>query len=259
MPLKRIERPDLGLVWYEFDRPGLRNGLLTRLGGTSQGPFAGLNLGSTVGDSLAAVASNHARVFAAFGLRRSDVVSPHQVHGRRVAAVSADDGGTVIAETDALITAQPGLALLLRFADCTPVLLYDPVRHVAGLAHAGWRGVVAGVVPETVHALTTQFGTAPADLWAGIGPTIGHDHYAVGADVVDAVRATLPPHSSVASRVGEEWHLDLPEAVSAQLRMVGVTTIERSGFCTACRTEEWYSHRAEGGNTGRFGVVAVLG
>lgn len=175
-----------GLVWYRFAGPGpaFEHALVTRLGGVSAPPFAALNLGSTVGDDPAAVAENHHRLWDALALSPEQVVSPHQVHGKRVAQVSTARGGCVIAETDAFITATPGLALLLRFADCTPVLLYDAMQRAAGLIHAGWRGVAAGVVPATVQAMTGAFGTRPATLWAGIGPAIGPEHYEVGREVV---------------------------------------------------------------------------
>jgi hypothetical protein len=185
-------------------------------------------------------------------------VSPHQVHGAHVATADRRDGGSVIPATDALVTNQPGLALLLRFADCVPVLFYDAVHHVIGLAHAGWRGVAAQVVPAALAHLTATFGTDPSDLWAGIGPSICSDHYAVGDAVVDAVQATLPPGAQVAFRRADQWTLDLPGAIHAQLTALGVRAIDHAGICTACRTDEWYSHRSEGGRTGRFGALIVL-
>ncbi len=249
-----------GLAWYTFNRPAasFRHGLITRQGGASQGPFAALNLGSTVGDDPAAVRKNHDRLFAAWSLTRAQVVSPHQVHGSHVACVTHNDGGQLIPQTDALITAARGLALLLRFADCTPVLFYDPEHHVAGLAHAGWRGVAAGVIPATVRALQTTFGSRPPALWAGIGPAISALHYEVGAEVVTAVREAVPADIPIATPDGERWRLDMARAVTAQLHAAGVQNIELSGFCTASNTAEWYSHRAEAGKTGRFGVLVML-
>jgi hypothetical protein len=247
-------------VWYRFQRPGgpFRHAILTRLGGASRGAFEALNLGSTVGDDPEAVAENHRRVFDALGFEPDRVVSPYQVHGCHVARVDGSHGGRVIPETDALITDTPGLGLLLRFADCVPVLLYDPDHRAAGLAHAGWRGTAAGVIPACVRAMTAAFGTRPRHLWAGIGPAIGPDHYEVGMEVVDAVRATLPNGVEVAERRGDRWYLDLPGAVAAQLDASGVGTVTPSGLCTACNTDKWYSHRAEDGRTGRFGVIVGL-
>jgi hypothetical protein len=249
-----------GLVWYTFDGPppAFHHALVTRLGGVSVGHAASLNLGSTVGDDPWAVVENHRRLFAALDVDPQRVVTPHQVHGARVARVGEAQGGQVIPETDALVTDEPGVALLLRFADCIPVLFYDPVHHAAGLAHAGWRGTAAGVVDATVRAMGESFGSRPSDLWAGVGPAIGPDAYAVGQEVVDAIKATLPPGVSAAERRGEQWYLDLPGAVAAQLRAAGVGRVEPSGLHTAGHTEEWYSHRAEKGRTGRFGALAML-
>lgn len=249
-----------GLAWYTFDGPGrsFQHALVTRLGGVSEGDFAALNLGSTVGDDPAAVTENHRRLRKAFSLDADQVVSPHQVHGRNVVQVGAAQGGTIVAQTDALITAEPGVALLLRFADCTPVLFYDPEHHAAGLAHAGWRGTAAGVVPATVKAMQAHFGTEPGALWAGIGPAIGPAHYAVGPEVISAIERTLPDTASVTERRDGEHFLDLPGAVAAQLHALGVGHVEASGIYTSDRTDEWYSHRVENGRTGRFGVLVRL-
>ncbi len=254
-----------GLVWYAFAGPGrdsapggFRHACFTRLGGVSAGQWSTLNLGSTVGDDPRAVQENHRRIFDAFGIARAQVVSPHQVHGRNVVRVGVEAGGTVIPATDALITDAPGVALLLRFADCVPVLFYDPVRRAAGLAHAGWRGVAAGVVPATVQAMAAAFGSRPEDLWAGIGPAIGPQHYSVGVEVVEAIQAALPEGAQAATYREGRWMMDLPAALEAQLRAVEVTQVEQSGLCTASRVDEWYSHRAEEGRTGRFGVLVML-
>ncbi len=259
-PLERVSPPGPSPVWYRFAGPegSFRHAMLTRLGGTSQGPFEALNLGSTVGDDPNAVAENHRRVFRALGVARERVVSPCQVHGNHVARVDTADGGRVIPETDALITDEPGLGLLLRFADCVPVLFYDPEHQAVGLAHAGWRGTAAGVVLACVRAMTVAFGTHPQNLWAGIGPGIGPDHYQVGVEVVGAVRATIPAAVNVAEKRGDRWYLDLPGVVAAQLDAAGVRNVMASDICTACRTDEWYSHRAEDGTTGRFGVIVWL-
>lgn len=260
--LRRVEKR--GVVWYTFTRPkpAFTHAILTRQGGASLGPFAALNLGGTVGDDPDLVAENHRRVYAALAIADNAVVSPYQIHGNRVARVDVEDGGHVIPETDALITNTPGVVLLLRFADCVPVLFYDPVHHAAGLAHAGWRGVAAQVVPATVRAMVSAFDTQPQDLWAGIGPSIGPDHYAVGPEVVEAITTTLQAGDAAKMGIAQQrtgqWYLDLPGAVRAQLKQSGVGTVDTAGICTACNTHEWYSHRAESGRTGRFGVTAML-
>lgn len=249
-----------GLAWYAFDGPGHRfqHALVTRLGGVSEGAYASLNLGSSVGDEPAAVRENHRRLFEVFGLDTTQVISPYQVHGRHVVRVNRAHGGTTIPETDALITNESHTALLMRFADCTPVLFYDAPHHAAGLAHAGWRGTAAGIVPATIDAMRAAFSTEPGELWAGIGPAIGPEHYAVGPDVVEAMSQTVPDPSTITERRNEEIYLDLPGAVQAQLEAAGVGHIEASQLYTGACTTEWYSHRMEKGHTGRFGVLIGL-
>ncbi len=256
--MERITRQ--GLTWYTFSEVSkkFRHALLTRRGGVSHPPYASLNLGHTVGDLRHAVAENHRRMRQALGISQGQIVSPHQVHRKRVVAVTSADGGKIIPACDALITDEPQVALLLRFADCTPVLFYDPVHHVAGLGHAGWRGVAANIVEAIVSAMEKTYGSRPQDLWAGIGPAIDQELYEVGTEVVTQVKAALPPDAQVFTRQHDRWHLDLAGAVAAQLHASGVGHVEPSHLHTASNTEEWYSHRAERGWTGRFGVLVML-
>lgn len=251
-----------GILLYRFadlqEAAGVRHGILTRIGGVSRGAYATLNLGHTVGDDLAAVEENHRRALGIFGLQPHRVVSPYQVHGARVGLVGRAHLGTVQPATDALVTQEAGVPLLMRFGDCAPVLLFDPVRRAIGMAHAGWRGIVAGSVTATVRAMEQRLGCCPADIWAGIGPTIGHCCYEVRAEVADAVEAACPAGAHVVHRFDGHIHVDLPAAVRAQLRACGVERIEEAGLCTACRVDEFFSHRAENGRTGRFGILLEL-
>ncbi|MBC7226807.1 MAG: peptidoglycan editing factor PgeF [Thermoflexales bacterium] len=250
-----------GIVFYQFeelDGAGLTHAFLTRLGGVSQGPYATLNLGHTVGDDLAAVQENHRRVFALFGVDRGQVVSPYQVHSAHIRPVGREHGGTVQNSTDGLLTTTPGLMLLFRFADCVPLLLWDPAHRAVGLVHAGWRGVANGVVRAAVEAFVRHVGSYPGDLWAGIGPAIGPCCYRVGPEVIERVaQAVHLPPDRVHHR-DDGLYLDLPGTVQAALEALGVHRIEASGICTACHTDEWFSHRAEGGRTGRFGALVML-
>ncbi len=250
-----------GVVLYRFEGlagAGVTHAAFTRLGGVSQGPFATLNLGSTVGDDPEAVKENHQRALKALGLRREQTVSPYQVHSANVRRVGRAELGTIQQETDGLLTAEPGVALLFRFADCAPLILFDPVRRAVGLLHAGWRGAANGVARAGVQAFVEHVGSRPADLWVGIGPTIGPCCYQVGAEVAQAVERACPAGAQVVQRQDGALYLDLPAALKAQLLAAGVETVELSGLCTACRTDEWFSHRGERGRTGRFGVVVML-
>lgn len=257
--------PFQSLVYYQFTSfglyPGLRHGIFTRLGGHSKPPWDSLNTGHSVGDDPAAVDANHLLICQALGLEAlgfESIVSPHQVHGATVGIVDAHDRGTVRPATDALVSQAPDLLLLLRFADCTPIMLYDPQKQVIGLAHAGWRGTVLKIVGRTVATMVDRFSSHPSDIIAGIGPAIGPCCYEVGQEVADAANDAFPHTPGVLARQPNgRWHFDMWAANRSQLEEMGVRQIETAGICTACHTDEWFSHRAEGGQTGRF--AAALG
>ncbi len=249
------------LVTYQFDSlpvECLSHTVFTRLGGISRPPFATLNVGNSVGDDPAATAENHARIYQHMRIQADQVVTGQQVHGNHVVAVTPQDRGRVCPKTDALVTAFPNLALMLRFADCQPILLYDPARHALGLIHAGWRGLAQGVVRRAIETMRRTFGSDPRDLVAALGPAIGPCCYEVGDNVATAMGYVLPNWRRVMQRDGSKWRLDLPAANAQQLADTGVAHIEEAGICTSCHNDEFYSHRAENGVTGRFAVVAYL-
>jgi polyphenol oxidase len=256
--LKRQSTKDL--VYYQFDdldsHPDLYHGVFTRLGGVSRAPYESLNLARSVGDDAPAVAENNRRMLAVFDTTPDRATTAWLTHGRLVAVMTRADAGSYRQGYDAIITRERGLALTMRFADCVPILFFDPIQRAIGLAHAGWRGVAENVIAATVEALCQNFGSNPHDLWAGIGPCIGADRYRVGQDVIDLVTPACPPQAPIVLRRPDgSLHLDLNAAVTAQLQTCGVEHIEDSALCTASHTAEWFSHRAENGRTGRFGVV----
>lgn len=251
-----------GLPTYRFESLGgedLVHAVFTRLGGVSQGPFATLNVGHTVGDDESAVLENHARIYDYLDLSAERTTSPHQVHGSHVAIITARNTGRTVANTDGLVTHLPGVALLLRFADCVPILLYDPAHHALGLVHAGWRGAAQAIARRAVETMQDAFGTRPRDLIAGLGPAIGPCCYTVGDTVAAAMGYALPDWQQVLRPDGELWRFDLPGANAQQLHAAGVRQIEQADLCTACHSDEFFSHRAEKGRTGRFAVAAYLG
>lgn len=256
-----LRQVNSGLVTYRFDSlpaESLSHAVFTRLGGVSQGPFATLNVGSSVGDDPAAVAENHTRICQHMGITASRVATGHQVHGNQVALVSGEDGGRAFPNTDGIVTTVPGLGLMLRFADCQPILLLDPARHALGLIHAGWRGLAQGVAYRAVEAMQRAFGSDPRDLVAALGPAIGPCCYVVGDNVAAAMGYALPNWRHVLKQEGSGWRFDLPAANAQQLAAAGVFHIEQAGICTSCHNDEFYSHRAENGRTGRFAVLAYL-
>jgi polyphenol oxidase len=259
--LKRVAHDQL--AYYQFDdlaaSPAVYHGVFTRVGGVSRAPFESLNLSRSVGDDPLAVTENNRRMLAAFDVKPDQAATAWLVHGRSAAVVDRADAGHFRQGVDAIITRERGLALTMRFADCTPIVLYDAVRGAIGLAHAGWRGVAVNVAAAAIEALRAAFGSEPSELWAGIGPCIGVEQYRVGAEVMAAVAAACPPDAPIEQRQPDGCsHLDLNAAVGAQLRACGVTHIEDARLCTATHTVEWFSHRAEHGRTGRFGLVIGL-
>ena len=249
-----------GLAYYQFDTlpaAELRHGVFTRLGGVSTGQYSSLNLSRSTGDTLEPVRENRRRMLAALDLFPEHALTSWLVHGRRVRLVTKDDLGQDDIHADAMVTNTPGLALTLRFADCVPILFHDPVRRAIGIAHAGWMGIVGGVLPATVETMTAAFGSDPHDLCACVGPSIGPDKFEVGEDVAAKIQAAVS-ENVILHPQGAKPHIDLWRAADAQLRAAGVGNVEIAGLCTAGNTHEWFSHRAEHGKTGRFGVVIAL-
>ncbi|MGH2523949.1 MAG: peptidoglycan editing factor PgeF [Anaerolineales bacterium] len=243
-----------------FDNTDVMHGVFARHGGVSTGPYASLNLSVSTGDSLDNVRANRERAFRALGRAPASVADLWQVHSAEVVRADSPRGaGEHLGKADALVTNRPGVTLFLRFADCVPVLLVDPCRQVIGLAHAGWKGTLAKIVAATVQAMVEHYGSRPADIWAGIGPSIGPCHYEVGPEVVEQTWAGFGAHADelLAPR-DSRYHLDLWAANARVLREAGIERIESSHLCTACRTDEFFSHRGERGRTGRFGALIGL-
>jgi YfiH family protein len=249
-----------GIPYYSFEalakHEEIINAVFTRIGGVSRPPFAELNVGHLVGDELAAVETNHRLIYQILGLSSKEVVTGHQVHGTVAAMVGPDDGGNVIPTTDSLITSTPGMNLMLRFADCLPIFLYDPERRAIGLAHAGWRGTAAKAAQRMVTMMVDGFGSDPTKMIAGLGPAIGSCCYEIGAEVAESLKASLKDWDIAIRRSKQNTLcLNLWEANRQQLMEAGIREIEVSQICTACHTDEFFSHRAERGRTGRFAVV----
>jgi hypothetical protein len=200
-------------------------------------------------------------MYAALGVRDSRACTVWQVHSADVVLANAPvRGRRWLAAADALMTDRPDTPLAMRFADCTPILIVDPVRGAIGMAHAGWRGTVLGVSANLVRAMVEAYGCRPADMQAGIGPAIGPERYQVGEEVVEAARAYFGATDGLIRRSPADGtaYFDLWAANRLDLERAGVEQIEVAGLCTATRTDLFFSHRAERGRTGRFGAVLSL-
>ena len=251
-----------GLTYYQFERlNGVTHGVFTRLGGVSAAPFNSLNLGGSVGDDPTCVRENHMRMYDALGVDDARSCSVWQVHG--VEVVIADRSvreQTSFIHADGMITDRYDTPLSMRFADCTPILLHDPVQGVIGMAHAGWRGTVKGMAAGIIGAMMKTYGCKPVNIVAGIGPSISVERYQVGAEVIDAARAYFGDIDGLVriDPTDGTSYFDLWAANARDLQHVGVEQIEITDICTAQRTDEFFSHRAEKGKTGRFGAVICM-
>ena len=262
-----FHQPD-SIRYYTFESlgdAGVIHAVFTRRGGVSPTPWNSLNLGGTVGDDGSRVTENRRRAFQALGRDIMSMADVWQVHGNEV--VCYDDPrplNTPHPRADAILTDKPHITLLMRFADCVPILLYDPVRRVAGMAHAGWQGTVKRTAATAVQAMQTRYGSQPENILAAIGPSIGAHHYPVGPEVIAQVRLAFGKDALafLPGEVGEApdhaVQFDLWSANRLALEQAGVRRIEISGICTACHPEDWYSHRGDVGKTGRFGAMMAL-
>lgn len=229
------------LVWPALEAAGVHSFVTTRLGGVSQGPYKSLNLGLHVGDDDAAVIENRRRAAQALGVALEDLVFCNQTHGREVATVGREDRGRgafgvadAIEGTDALVTAERGVGLVMMAADCSPLVLADPVAGVVGCVHSGWRGTVARVSAAAVDAMVAV-GASPGRIVAAIGPTVAAAGYQVGPEVAATVAETFgAAMAAELLRPDDEgrWRLDLLAANEAVLVDAGVPPeqIHRSGF-----------------------------
>lgn len=236
----------------------------TRFGGVSEGALASLNLGVHRGDRPANVWENYRRLGAAVGFNAKNTVFTKQVHSDIVQRVGRQDCGRglvfpVEEARDGLVTDEPGVALTIFSADCTPVLLFDPVARAIGAAHAGWRGTAAGIAARTVEAMRREFGCRPENLRAAIGPCISQCCFETDSDVPEAMLAALGAEAQSAIRpVGEKYYVDLKRLNALWLRRAGVTKIDISCDCTACQPQRFWSHRRVGNQRGSLAAVIML-
>ncbi len=236
----------------------------TRLGGVSTGDQASLNLALCAGDTMEHVTRNLEILAQELGFDLSGLVMTHQIHSDIVRSVTAQDAAGLChrdyPDCDALVTATPGVALLVFTADCTPVLLYDPVTGAVGAAHAGWRGTAQDIAGKCAAAMAEQFGCRPADIRAAIGPNIGPCHFETDGDVPQAMLAAYGVEAEpYIEKRGEKYHVDLKGLNALSLRRAGVEHIEISDACTCCQSGRFWSHRATAGRRGSQGAVIVCG
>ena len=234
----------------------------TRLGGVSTGIFDSLNLSLNRGDEQANVVENYRRVGEVLGFTPEDVVNARQIHSDIVRVVTHTDHTSLCHRDypwcDALVTNEPGVALMIFTADCTPLLFHDPVTGAVGAAHAGWRGTASAIGGKTVEAMVREFGCDPKNIHAAIGPNIGPCCFQTDGDVPQAMLESYGPEAQAwICPDGDKYYVNLKELNALALRRAGVTQIEISTECTMCQHHRFWSHRYTRGQRGSQGAIIL--
>ncbi len=238
----------------------------TREGGVSEGPFASLNLGRSVGDDPERVAENARRFAGGLGLTAGQLVSANQVHGETIVEVAGARPGPevprAVADADGLVTRARGVALGIRTADCVPVLIHAPDVGAIAAVHAGWRGAVVGIAGRAVARLKELYGADPRRMVAAIGPHIRSCCYEVGLDVARRFEERFGPGVAAPSGEGRQSvRLDLEESNRRALVEAGIPAenLDALPDCTCCDAKRFFSHRRDQGRSGRhLSIIALV-
>ncbi|PWM68281.1 MAG: peptidoglycan editing factor PgeF [Eubacteriales Family XIII. Incertae Sedis bacterium] len=243
----------------------------TRLGGKSACGIEGMSPDPWKGQPIETVIANCRVLGEAAGFNPEDMYITSQVHGDNIKRVSKEERGTglflpVKVDADALITDEPNVALTIRTADCTPILIYDPVRRAIGAAHAGHKGTALDIAGKTVRRLAEEYGSNPQDMHAAIGPCISKCCFETDIDVPEAMRSVLgdAAESAIAEKVtpekGLKYFVDLKAINRMLLMRAGIKSenIEISEHCTYCESDLFWSHRRMGALRGSLAAVIML-
>lgn len=266
-----IQNDHHGLIYYtapalsSFEK--VKHGFSTRLGGVSLGALSSLNLGRSRNDEPARVRENYRRYGDALGMNLERIVMCQQVHSDTVRVVTEEDAFLDLYEPtrfegDGLITNCPGLTLAVFYADCIPVLLYDPICGVIAAVHSGWRGTSLGIAKKAVRQMSEAFGSRPETIQAAIGPGIGPCCFETHDDVPSAMLKSLGESISpfIVSLPNGKYQVDLKEIIAHCLRSVGLLSehISVSDLCTGCHLDQFWSHRKLGDQRGNQAAFIQL-
>lgn len=270
------------LRFHAFDEIGdVKAYFSTRLGGVSEGIYESMNLSFTRGDDPAAVRENYRRILDAWEVKEEELVFSDQIHKTDLWIVGASDCQGLegkISETDGLLTDEKDVALVTSFADCVPIFLVDPVKHVIANVHSGWRGTVGLIGSKAVRAMKSRFGCDSENIIAVIGPSICQQCYEVGEDVVSQILSLLQdPAIKDAMEEYAEYNHTVPDVLSSsgyagkyQLNLwvlnqlvliasgLSYHNIHVSGVCTCCHSDIFFSHRASQGKRGNLHGLLML-
>ncbi|MBR7142960.1 MAG: peptidoglycan editing factor PgeF [Clostridia bacterium] len=234
----------------------------TRMGGVSEGPLSSMNLGFGRGDSPQNVEENYRRLGQSLGMDPFKAVMTRQVHEDTVRCVTQADAGQGLSfpippqGADALVTDCSDLPLIGFWADCVPILLYDPQRGCVAAVHSGWRGTALKIASKTVRTMALQYHSDPQHILAAIGPSIGPCCYEVGAEVREAMPdfASCFREKANGKYMADLWQINRLILLEAGLRE---ENIETAKLCTCCHSELFFSHRASGGKRGACAMVIM--
>ncbi len=255
------------ITFPKISATGLTNhAFSTRLGGVSKGHFSSMNMSFSRGDIETDVRKNYEILCSAVGIKTENLVFTKQTHTDNIKIVTDKDRGTgfskpEFSDIDGLVTNCKNVALVTQFADCTPLLLLDPVKKVIASSHSGWRGTVKRIGEKTVKIMADEFGSNPADIIAAIGPNIGVCCYEVDEKVYREFLNAGFDNSVIFKPKGNgKYMLDLRLANKIILINSGIKeqNMDISDICTHCNSTEMFSHRAHGANRGNLAALIEL-
>ena len=266
-----MKNPDENIELIKFENlkkiSNLIHFVTTRAGGVNSSPYKSLNLGLHTNDNPKLVLANRTLLAKRAGIETGKFLYASQVHSGDVKVIDSDaiKSGVLAVnpKTDAMITSLTGICLMVMVADCVPVLVFDPVKRVSAVIHAEWRGTMQHITTNTIRGMVEHFGCKPADLIAGIGPSIGPCCYEVGEEVEKLVMLNFGTSEGylIKQQQSVKPNFDLWYANRKQLMDAGVkpVNIETSELCTKCNSELFFSYRASGSLTGRFAAgICIL-
>ena len=253
-------------VYYTCDRLPVRHAFTTKFGGVSRGDCESLNLGFNRGDERENVLENYRILAEQLGMDEGRITMTKQIHDTQISVVTEGEAGMGLHqpmawESDAIVTALPETPLCGFYADCVVTLFYDPATQTAGVAHAGWRGMAAGILPKTVEVMAEKLGAKRESLIAVLGPSIRQECFETDADVPEAMERLMGErvHPFIAEK-GVKFHVDLQGIGVRLLTDAGLSpeNVIDSGICTKCCADEFWSHRATHGHRGvQCGIICL--
>lgn len=242
-----------------LDDQRIKHAFTTRTNGDSSSSLATFSMGTAGNPELSGyVQDNRRKICEILGIKSENLAVPEQKHTDNIKIVSSPSED--VSNCDGLITRERGLGLMLLFADCVPVILYAPDKHVVSVIHAGWRGTAKSIVPKALNIFEKEFNANVEEIQAVIGPAIGKCCYPVSPEVGEELLSTVTKKNQDAlyTRNDNLINIDLKGLNAVQLKERGVKNIDVSDKCTSCANTIFYSHRAENGKTGRHAAIACL-